>query len=168
MDIGKIQVKFSEFLKKYKYAAIILLVGVVLMLIPIGKHKESTQPVTVQENIQEKQIEEALEEILSQISGAGEVRVLLSIASGEETVYQTDNRLSQSEESSNTQKDTVTVTDADRNQMGLIKQTISPVYRGAVVVCEGADSAFVRLAIVEAVAKVTGLSSDRISVLKMK
>ena len=41
-------------------------------------------------------------------------------------------------------------------------------YLGVIVVCEGADSPAVRLAIVEAVSDVTGLGADRISVLKMK
>ena len=168
MDMANIRIKITDYFKKYKYAVIILLVGVVLMLIPVGKQEKSvSQPSTDQVN-NEVDVNGLLEQILSQIAGAGEVRVLLSIASGEEIVYQTDNKLSQTEENSNTQIDTVTVTDADRNETGLIKQTISPVYRGAVVVCQGADSAQVRLAIVEAVEKVTGLSSDRISVLKMK
>lgn len=35
------------------------------------------------------------------------------------------------------------------------------------MVCQGADNAAVRLAIVEAVSKVTGLGANRISVLKM-
>ena len=39
---------------------------------------------------------------------------------------------------------------------------------GAVVVCEGAESAQARLRIVKAVSAFTGLGSDRIIVLKMK
>jgi hypothetical protein len=39
---------------------------------------------------------------------------------------------------------------------------------GAVIVCQGADKPVVRLAIVEAVADATGLSTDTITVLKMK
>jgi len=42
------------------------------------------------------------------------------------------------------------------------------LYRGAVVVCQGGDNASVRLAVVEAVSNATGLTSDRITVLKMK
>jgi len=37
-----------------------------------------------------------------------------------------------------------------------------------VVVCEGADSAAVRLRVTEAAAAYTGFGSDRITVLKMK
>ena len=41
-------------------------------------------------------------------------------------------------------------------------------YTGAVILCQGADSATVRLQIVEAVSVYTGLSSNKIMVLKMK
>lgn len=168
MDTVNIRIKLLDLIKKYKYAVIVLLLGITLMLLPVGKRNEAAVKTVVEQMEEKEDVNDALEQILCQIAGAGEVRVLLSVATGEETVYQTDNKLSQSDENSNTQIDTVTVTDADRNESGLIKQKISPVYRGAIVVCQGADSAQVRLAIVEAVAKVTGLSSDRISVLKMK
>jgi hypothetical protein len=42
------------------------------------------------------------------------------------------------------------------------------VYQGAVVLCQGAADAAVRLAVVEAVSKATGLGADKICVLKMK
>ena len=168
MDTVNIRIKLLDLIKKYKYAVIVLLLGITLMLLPVGKRNEAAVKTVVEQMEEKEDVNDALEQILCQIAGAGEVRVLLSVATGEEIVYQTDNKLSQSDENSNTQIDTVTVTDADRNESGLIKQKISPVYRGAIVVCQGADSAQVQLAIVEAVAKVTGLSSDRISVLKMK
>ena len=47
-------------------------------------------------------------------------------------------------------------------------KTKYPVYKGAVVVCEGADHASVKLNIVQAVSSLTGLGSDKITVLKMK
>ena len=45
---------------------------------------------------------------------------------------------------------------------------LSPTYLGAVIVCQGGDSPTVKLAIVEAVSNATGLSADKITVLKMK
>ena len=50
----------------------------------------------------------------------------------------------------------------------MVRQILSPEYLGAVVVCQGANDVQVRLAVVEAVSKVTGLGADKISVLKMK
>ena len=86
---------------------------------------------------------------------------MLTVKMGEQTIYQTDTPATD-------RQDTVIITDDDRSQNGLIQQVISPVYRGAIVLCQGADSANVCLAIKEAVSKVTGLDTSQISVLKMK
>ena len=50
----------------------------------------------------------------------------------------------------------------------VVTKTKKASYAGAVVVCDGADSAVVRLRIVQAVSALTGLGSDKISVIKMK
>ena len=79
-------------------------------------------------------------------------------------MYQTD----EDSASSGVRSDTVLLNGPDRSQTGLVRQVNPPTYLGAVIVCQGADSASVRLAIVEAVGSVTGLSTDKITVLKMK
>lgn len=168
MDVASLSTKATEFIKKYRYVAIVLAVGLVLMALPTGKKGESASVTANTESQQEISVNEALAEILCKIEGAGNVRVLLTVASGKETVYQTDDSITDSESSNTTKIDTVTVTDANRNQTGLIKQINPPKYQGAIIVCQGAGSASIRLAIVDAVSKVTGLSSDRISVQKMK
>ena len=83
---------------------------------------------------------------------------------GERAVYQTD----EDSTSSGIRSDTVLLNGSDRSQTGLVQQVNPPTYLGAVIVCQGADSASVRLAIVSAVGSVTGLSTDKITVLKMK
>ena len=168
MDVASFSTKATEFIKKYRYVAIVLALGLVLMALPTGKKGESKSATVSTETQQQIPVNEALAEILCKIEGTGDVRVLLTVASGKETVYQTDDSITDSENSSTTKIDTVTVTDADRNQTGLIKQINPPKYQGAIIVCQGAGSASIRLAIVDAVSKVTGLSSDRISVQKMK
>ena len=139
----------------------VLLAGIVLMLLPAQKETPAAQPVPTQP---ETTLQESLTEILSMVSGAGEVRVLLTEAAGEETVYQLD----EDSDDSGLRRETVLVSDTNREKAGLVRRVNGPEYLGAVIVCQGADSAAVRLAIVEAVKSATGLSSDRISVLKMK
>lgn len=153
--------KAREWLKKYRYVLIVLLAGIVLMLLPAQKETPAAQPVPTQP---ETTLQESLTEILSMVSGAGEVRVLLTEAAGEETVYQLD----EDSDDSGLRRETVLVSDTNREKAGLVRRVNGPEYLGAVIVCQGADSAAVRLAIVEAVKSATGLSSDRISVLKMK
>lgn len=168
MDMTAIGTKILEFIKKYRYVILVLVIGIGLMAIPdrIETDPEPTT-ATVVSSTQTDQTEE-LTQILSQIRGAGKVKVLLTIAAGEKTVYQTDQDTSTSADSGTIRHETVIVTDADRTQHGLIQQIVATEYRGAIVVCQGADDPNVRFAIVEAVANATGLGTDRISVLKMK
>ena len=165
MELNKWKRQLTFIYKQYKYVLLVAAAGLLLMLIPQSK-KEAQQVITqVQENI--LTVEEQLGAILSQVDGAGEVRVLLTQASGEETLYQTDQDYDTSAELHSSRTDTVTITDAERNETGLVRQVNPPVYLGAIVVCEGADNPVVQLSIVEAVCKVTGLGADKISVLKM-
>lgn len=149
-------------LRKYKYVLLILTLGLVLMCLPDGQPVEEAPVPEV--TVESLSLTEELEEILSQIQGAGKVKVMLSTATGEQTHYQTD----EDQSGDTTRKDTVIVTGDDRSQQGLVRQVDPPTYLGAVVVCQGADRPQVQLAIVQAVANVTGLGADRISVLKMK
>ena len=168
MDIGKLNVKIPSWIKKYKYALLVLLIGVVLLLIP-GKDETPVQtPVISERTDNTLSLEEQLSEILSLIHGAGKVRVMLTVSAGEEILYQTDTRISTDSSGSDESSNTVTVTDAQRNQTGLIRQVKPPVYLGALIVCQGAENPAVRLAITEAVARITGLGTDKISVVKMK
>lgn len=167
MDIKVVIQKISDFLKKNRYVVLILIAGIVLMCLPTGR-KEKADEVESLPIENEVSVEDRLSQILSQVDGAGEVQVFLTIASGEQTIYQTNDTLSHNNESDNTQVNTVTVTDSKRNEQGLVRQINPPQYQGAIIVCRGADSPTVRLAVVDAVSKVTGLSSDKISVMKMK
>ena len=167
MDINAIGRKILDFLKKYRFVVLILTIGIVLMVLPTGKKEETAQPAFTQKATVEDPTRE-LTQILSQIQGAGKVQLLLTKGSGERTVYQTDEDRDTSDQNQSVRVETVIVTDKDRTQQGLIQQILAPEYRGAIVVCQGADNAAVRLAIIEAVSDATGLGTDRISVLKMK
>lgn len=165
MDWVNIRGHTTELFKKYRYAVLIVLIGIILMCLPGTKVDNSSRDSLPKEAETAQQgLEESLATILSQIKGAGKVEVLLTEAKGAETMYQADANIG-----GDTQRqDTVIITGADRIQNGLVRQINPPAYLGAIVVCQGADSASVRLAIVQAVSSVTGLGSDHITVLKMK
>ncbi len=167
MDIKGLSSKLKNIVTKYKYAAIILLIGVCMLLLP-SKNK----PLIASEDIQQSEPHaigtEQLTDILQSIEGAGKVKVLLSVATGEKTLYQTDSDVTVDDDSNSTKLETVIVSDAQRTETGLICQVNPPTYLGAIVVCEGADSPTVKLEVTQAVAKITGLGSDNICVLKME
>jgi stage III sporulation protein AG len=167
MDRIDIPTKAKELFGKYKYVLLVLGLGILLMTLPEGNPQPPQQetPATQPEAMNR---EEKLEAILSQISGVGKVQVLLTVKTGQTTVYQTDEDADHSDTGSSIRKETVIITDSDRNQHPVVMQVVPPSYLGAVIVCQGADEAGVRLAVVEAVSKATGLGADKISVLKMK
>lgn len=155
--------EIRAFFKKSRAAALVLLCGVFLMCLPGGK-KETQVAAQPAGEVREQTMEAALEEILSQVAGAGSVRVLLSGQTSEITRFQTD----ETGDGENLRQETVLITGDNRVQTALVRQTEAPTYRGAIIVCQGADSPAVRLAIVKAVAAATGLTTNRITVLKMK
>lgn len=159
MDWGTLKSGGLSAIKKYRYVLLVVLAGILLMALPFGETQKES-PVQTQEEVQ-TQLQDDLAGILSRISGAGRVEVLLTQAAGEETVYQMDG-------TADSRRQTVLVTGTDRAEAGLVRQINPPTYQGAIIVCQGADSASVRLSIVEAVSNATGLSTDKISVLKMK
>ena len=150
---------------RYQYAALILLIGLGLMMLP---QRQAQSPPVREIPHREAGLEEKLCDILSEISGAGRVEVLLTERTGAETLYQTDRQRDSDDSGTQEQDDTVLIDDETRSQTGLVRRRDPPVYLGALVVCQGADSPPVRLAVVKAVQCVTGLRSDQIQVVKMK
>ena len=169
MEMKVIKGKAMTFIKKYRYVAIVLLVGIILMGLPERKEvKNATEDQITTHQIPPLSYEEDLEQILEAINGVGEARVLLTTEAGTENVYQTDRDATQSNTDQSNREQTVIISGSDRQQSGLLRYQNSPEYRGAIVVCQGGDQPSVQLAVTSAVSRATGLRSDQICVLKMK
>ena len=168
MDWITIKNKTESWIKKYRYVVLIVMIGLVLMSLPEKKAEtvtnESTEDTIHLHNAQEE--EKRLEQILGRIKGVGEVEVMLTLLSSQQTIYQTD--IDSSDSGNNERSNTVIITDSERANSGLISRIDAPQYMGAVIVCKGGNDPVVRLAVVDAVSKALGLSSNEISVLKMK
>ena len=157
---------------RYKYAILILLVGAGLLLWPGGSghtaqtgQSEAPPAYTAAETLRKD-----LEEILGQIQGVGTVRVLLTVDADGQRQLAEDSELSYSgstaaPEDYSRSSQTVLVDDGSA-EAPVVTRTVYPTYRGALVVCQGGDRADVKLAVTEAVAALTGLSADRITVAK--
>ncbi len=150
MNLGK------GFFRKNRLTLALVLLGLLFLLLPEGK---SQPQAPVPEVLIPESLEESLSALLSQVEGAGKTKVLLTEQAGEKILYQTDETENRST--------TVLVSDGSRKEEGLVKQRLPPTYLGAVVLCQGAEKPGVRLALVNAVMAVTGLRSDKITVLKL-
>lgn len=159
--------RLRPLVEKYRIPLLIGLLGLILVLLP-GKKQERASPETAEPasldwmTLQETELRMA--QLLSSLEGAGRTEVMLSLASGSETVYQTDKSVHGDE----TELTTVFSQPAGGEKTPVAAAVRYPVYLGAVILCEGADSAAVRLAVTEAVSSLTGLGSDKITVIKMK
>lgn len=168
MDLTQMKNKVLTALGKHKYALAILALGLVFVLLPTTTEREQTQIQQTQQTVTQVQdTQQALETLLSRVEGAGKVEVLLTYAAGPLTVYQEDADITEGE-STVTRYQTIIIRDSNGSETGLVQQVIPAQYLGAVILCQGADKPKVKLAIVEAVSKATGLGADQISVLKMK
>ena len=90
MDISGIWMKVKEFSKKYKYVLLIGLIGIGLLLIPGEKETKTNMVKGSESQASQQDITEQLAEILSHIKGAGRVEVMLTVAKGQQILYQED------------------------------------------------------------------------------
>ena len=153
---------------KYKFAILVVVAGAVLLLWPGRKMVKNT--ASSAQAAEARHLETEMEEILSKIAGVGQVQVMLTEdADGEKQLAQ-DTKLSYSgstkaPEDYSRSSEVVLADSSGEDTVGVTRQQY-PTYRGALVVCQGGDQADVRLAVTEAVAALTGLSSDRVTVAK--
>ncbi len=107
----------------------------------------------------EKKLEQRLEELLSDVDGAGKTRVMVTLESTQMNVYATDQR----ESMGGTEKTHILLDDG-----GALTETIqTPEIGGVAVLCEGGDNVKVSAQIHEILSSLLGLSTGRISVTKM-
>lgn len=153
--------------EKYRMVLLIVLGGLLLMLLP-GEQKEKADTEIPQgrEYFSLEETEKQMEELLGHIEGTGKLRLMLTLKSGSQLYLAEDLEEATENDSADRQRETVTLNRGSGYEEVVITRQVYPVYQGAVVVCQGADQARVRLAVIEAVASLTGLSSDKIAVVK--
>ena len=140
--------KLISYVKKYKYVALVALVGVVLMLLPSGgkEQQDTTEPVNVSEAYSLAETEK---------SGSS-----LQLAENRSTsLRDTEDRQ---------ERDVVTLNRGSGYEDVVVTEQTYPVYQGAVVVCQGAGDSSVHLAVIQTVSVLTGLGSDKITVVQWK
>lgn len=152
-------------LGQHRLVWLLLLAGLLLLALPVGKEDaEDSNTEAVAPTFDLAETEARLAQILSQIEGAGEVRVLLSLADGPRQILAQDIR----QDVGRGETVETVVLSQNGGQETLVVQELSPRYQGAVLVCPGGDDPTVRLQLTEATSALTGLGADRISISKGK
>ena len=155
---------------RYKYVLLVIGIGVLLLLVPTSTSKVSSSESTIntEEDFSVEALEEKLEHILAQIDGAGQVDVMLTVESGMKRIFAQDGRMEQESDSMQKESETVVISSGAGTQETVLVQQVYPRFQGALVVAEGGGNPTVRLNLTEAVAALTGLGADKISVCKGK
>lgn len=165
------RVKALDALKRYKYVALTAVLGIVLLLLPGGNEKkqEGGAPDAA-EDFDRTALQEEMEEILSSLDGVGHLKLMLTVDGGSAYELARDEAQTQKRSSENTgertQKSETVVLGSGASAEVVVTRSRFPAFIGALVVCEGGDRAEVRLRVTQAVAALTGLSTERITVVK--
>lgn len=158
-----------EFWVKYKLVLVVLAAGVLLMALPMGGGGEPVRQTTAQAEVFDlNATEEKFARALSQIEGAGEVTVILTVKTGSRQVLAESSEVSQTDKGVEESSSPVILSKGSGVQEAFALQEIYPQFQGALIVCAGGDDPQVKLKLVEAATALTGLGADKISICKGK
>ncbi len=142
-------------------------VGIALIVYGAGvgtSDKEDTSADSEQysdADLYAKMLEERVAEICSGVSGAGSVRVFVSLKGGYRTVYAVD-----AQSSSSGYKSQIVMSGSGSDKRAVVSAYENPEIAGVGIVCDGADNAEVRAEIISLVAAALNISTNKIFVAK--
>lgn len=153
--------------KRINLLVVLGMVGMILLCvsewIPSGTVEEpngqtASVPLQAREQNYASELEQRLQQLIEAVEGAGQCRVMVTLSSGEETVYATDTE--QGETTSRSEHVLL-------GEEALIERVQTPEIQGVAVLCEGGGNAAVRNTITELVRALTGVGANHITVTKM-
>ena len=163
--------KWLALIGSYKYVLIVVAAGILCLAWP---SRSPTEPQTADVSAPSMDLEAMqteMEEILGAIQGVGELRLMLTVDTGTQRELAGDTSLSYSGETTAPEDysrttETVVVSGGSGEDQVVVTRETYPQFRGALVVGQGADVPQVKLSVIVAVSALTGLGSDKISVIR--
>ena len=111
--------------------------------------------------------EQKLAEILSNVKGVGEVRVMIEYSEGKESIIAENRKSENNSQSENTQNKNESEIAFSNNNPVVLKE-IYPKVKGVIVVAQGGDNVEIKNQIISAVMSLLDLDANKIEVLTMK
>ncbi len=161
--------RVAPVLRRYSWTLAVLLAGVLLLASGSscsGGQEPKGETESVVKGFDLDDFEEKLCGKLEAIKGVGRVSLMLSLDETEEAVYAVNVRRTEGGAQSY-ESDLAVLSDGSYGEEPVTLKRLQPSFRGAVVLCDGADDVQVRLAVTNAVSTVCGIGSDKVTVLKM-
>ena len=191
--------KTKNILKK-ENMIVIILIGVLLLVIAIPVNPKKTIPekinqqpeeitqnftdISVEENADQTYVENLelrVEDILSSMEGVGNVKVMITLKSSQETIVEKDMPTSRSNISEtdgsggnrntnemDSQETTVYTTNQNGDKIPYVIKTKEPEIEGVTVVAQGGDNAVVQKNISEVIQALFHIELHKIKVVKMR
>jgi stage III sporulation protein AG len=179
---------------------VLVLVGILLLVITIPIDGDSAKEKTKEKNedtnkeeltmyetrIDENleyclQLEQRIEELLSNMDGVGEVQAMVTLVTSKELIVEKDepvtrNTITESDGAGGTRSvnessfdyETIYETDGEGNKMPYVIKQIEPEIQGITVVAQGGGNAIVQKNISEVLEALFHLDAHKIKVVKMK
>ena len=170
-----------EFNRKTKIVilSIICLLAVLIYFLPDNSNKNQDERISNNTTLKSS-AEEDLEKVLSNIKGAGKVKVMITYDNGVEDVFAVNTEKKTdtvSEKSANGKsKNSETVTESktlvtfknDNGEEALVIVENEPKVKGVIVVAQGADNVNVKLDLQKAVETILQIKSSQVEIFVMK
>ena len=158
-DFTKLKALGAKLLNNKLLLYLLLAAGALILIWPFdssgGAHEPAASEITPPVFSVEEQ-ETKIREAIKSIQGVGDAEVVLSL------------RGTASRDLAKGNSEALVISAGGGTQSTVELRYLYPEYRGAVVICEGGDDPRVKLDVTSAVSILTGLGSDKITVVKMK
>ena len=185
--------KLTSFFQNKTNLVVVVLAGILLMVIALpvkkkedgqngadGAKEEAAVILSGSEEDYARAMERRLEETLSRLEGAGEVKVMITLSASEETVLEKDVTRSLSEtgeedgeggkrdiKTEDTAENTVFLSESGQSFPYVVK-TLPPRVEGVIVLAEGAGEGNVSMELLDAVRVIFGIEANRVKVMKLQ
>lgn len=120
------------------------------------------------ENIGTAELNRQLEQILSQVDGAGKVRVLINYNQSGEKILAYDLESNTNEKESGKENNSKSEVVYDGNKMPVILKEYMPKVEGVIIVAQGGNNENVKKQLIAGTVALLGIDEHKIEVLKMK
>ncbi|SFP96586.1 stage III sporulation protein AG [Lachnospiraceae bacterium XBB1006] len=161
--------KKKVFSMKKESLLFVFLIGVLLLVLgmPTSDKQKETEVDAEDEETRlsgfEERMEEKLQALLSEMEGAGEVQVMVTVEDTGESVMGKDSRLAEKESEEST-----VYQEEGQGRKPFVISSKTPRVQGVVIVCEGAGNPVVKQRISEAVQALFQIESHKISIVKKR
>ncbi|MCM1114426.1 MAG: hypothetical protein NC397_02920 [Clostridium sp.] len=159
--------------KKIKIVVTVGLIGMVLILgsefisNDSSNHDEKSDTNSISYQEYTENLENKLVSVISAIDGVGECKVMITLENTTESVYATNYENKYDDDSNNSKGEYVFYDSSNGESPVLIKEYM-PVVQGVTVVCTGGDNIVTKEKIIDAVTSLFNISTNRVSVSKIK